>query len=223
MIVIVGKNMKYDTYHNESTKIRDELLRTISTLKGGVNFTLGDTSLRSDSKDGIGGLIEEWLGVWCQKKGLCIRRPDHGTTQTFPDYYVGHDNHMLEIKSFNDEAGPAFDLANFDSYCLSVSEMPSRVDADYLIFSYKLHDGSLSIEKIWLKKIWEITSPSDRWPLKTQTKKNVIYNIRPATWYAPSPKHCVFGSKQEFIKALFETQKEYSGNTFLEEYEKNIT
>ena len=77
--------MKYDTYHNESAKIRDELLRRISTLSGGVNFTLGDTSLRSDSKDGIGGLIEEWLGVWCQKKGYVL---DAQTTELLKRFQI---------------------------------------------------------------------------------------------------------------------------------------
>ena len=210
-----------DIYHYESVKIRDKLLRKISTLKGGIEFSLGDISVKITSRDGIGGLIEEWLEMWCQHHGFCIRRPNHGSSQTFPDYYVGDDNHLLEIKTFNDEVNPAFDLANFDSYCLSVSKMPSRVDADYLIFSYKLNDGILSIERIWLKKIWEITSPSDRWALRTQTKKGVIYNIRPATWYSSNPKFCVFGSKQEFVKALFETQEQYSGVSYLEEYKKN--
>jgi len=208
-------------YHNESIKIKDELVRQKSSLKGGIKFSLGRYSVQINSKDGIGGLIEEWLGIWCDSNGFNIRRPRLGTSQTFPDYFVGSNRHLLEIKTFNDEASPAFDLANFDSYCKSVADTPSRVDADYLIMSYKLNGGLLSIERVWLKKIWEITSPSARWALKTQTKKSVIYNIRPATWYASNLKYGVFQSKEDFVEALFKTQEQYKGFSYIEEYNKN--
>jgi type II restriction enzyme len=135
---------------------------------------------------------------------------------------VGHGQHLLEVKTFDDNANPAFDLANFDAYCLSVSQMPFRADADYLIFSYKLNNGVLSIKQIWLKKIWEITRPSQEWALNVQNKKGIIYNIRPATWYSERARFSTFNSKQEFIEALFQTQEKYKGFSYIEEYNKNV-
>ena len=98
---------------------------------------------------------------------------------------------------------------------------PSRTNSDYLIFSYKLTGSVLSIENIWLKKIWEITCPSERWPLKTQTKRGVIYNIRPAAWYSKNARYKVFTSEEDFINAVFETQAEYTGSSNKDLYLKN--
>ncbi len=148
--------------------------------------------------------------MWAEKQGFNIKNPKkEGNSQEFPDYYIGDDNGFLEVKTFDSSAGANFDLANFESYCESVANIPNRVNSDYLIFSYELIESALTIKNIWLKKIWEITCSSERWPLKTQTKRNVIYNIRPATWYSSNPRYKVFASKEKFINALFETQKSY--------------
>lgn len=130
-------------------------------------------------------------------------------------------NSLLEIKTFNSQATPAFDIANFESYCESVSNMPSRAESDYLIFSYLSINGRLSIKDIWLKKIWEMTSSSSRGALKTQIKRDVIYNIRPATWYKKTA-FTIFKSKEEFIDALFQTQREYLGYDYSDEYLRSL-
>ena len=134
---------------------------------------------------------------------------------------MGDDNGLLEVKAFDSSASANFDLANFESYCESVANMPNRTNSDYLIFSYKLTGSVLSIENIWLKKIWEITCPSERWPLKTQTKRDVIYNIRPAAWYSKNARYKVFTSKENFINAVFETQANYTGSDNKELYLAN--
>ncbi len=173
-------------------------------------------------KDGLGGLIEEWLGVWAKKNNFNITDPkENGNSQEFPDYYIGDDKDLLEIKSFDASASANFDLANFDSYCRSVADSPKRTNADYLIFSYTLNGSKLNIQDIWIKKIWEITCPSAKYPLKTQVKKDVIYNIRPSSWYAKNPQFKSFTTKEEFINALFNTQQEYKSFSYLEDYLKN--
>lgn len=200
-------------YHEESIKIYEALLKNLDSLQGGTVFKIGDVSIKVEGKDGLGGLIEEWFGVWAEKQGFIIKNPKkEGGSQEFPDYYVGDDNALLEVKAFDSSASANFDLANFESYCESVANTPERVESDYLIFSYKLSGSKLSIENIWLKKIWEITCPSERWPIKTQTKRDVIYNIRPASWYSTRPRFKVFSTKKEFIDAVFETQAEYTGS-----------
>lgn len=208
-------------YHKESIRVKDELVNQKDTLEGRIMFLMGDIEVRINGKDGIGGLIEEWFGTWCELHKFNIKSANkNGGSQTFPDYYIG-DGDFLEIKTFDASASANFDVANFDSYCKSVSENPHRVDSDYLIFSYRMTNGNLSIENVWLKKIWEITCPSERWPLKTQTKKDVIYNIRPAAWYSNKARFQVFKSKEDFITALFRTQREYSNFDYYEDYMAN--
>lgn len=196
-------------YHTETIKIFNKLLEEKNSFVGGTKFTIGGLSIEVESKDGIGGLIEEWFGAWCISKGFKITNPKLlGSSQEFPDYYVGEDKAMLEIKAFNRDAGPNFDIANFESYCSSLAAKPQRIQSDYLIFGYRLNGASLRITDIWLKKIWEITTSSDRYALKTQIKRDVIYNIRPAVWYSDRSRK-TFSNADEFVDAVYETQKEY--------------
>ncbi len=211
-------------YHVEAEKIYKELMKQLPKFKGGASFNIGNIKIEVQGKDGLGGLIEEWFGVWAKQNKFNITDPkESGSSQEFPDYYVGSDKSFLEIKTFDDTAGANFDLANFDSYCMSVAKLPKRTDADYLIFSYVLKESKLSIKNIWIKKIWEITCPSTRYPLKTQVKKDVIYNIRPSSWHAKNPKFKSFTTKEDFITALFDTQQKYKGSNNLNLYLNNTS
>lgn len=201
-------------YHSESLKIFEKLQQTKEILKGGTNFTLGEISIQIEGKDGIGGLIEEWFGHWAERNGFNIRNPKkESSSQEFPDYYIWENpkeyEALLEVKTYDADASANFDIANFQSYCASVAENPHRLDADYLIFAYKVKNGVLSIHNVFLKKIWEITCPSERWPLKTQTKRGVIYNIRPSSFHSNRGRYLSFPSKNEFIEALFLTEEKY--------------
>ena len=199
-------------YHKDSNLIYKRLKKEIGTFSGGTKFKLADIEIDVVGKDGIGGLIEEWFGAWAIARSLNIHNPKTtGNSQTFPDYFVGSEKEkgLLEIKTFNGTASANFDIANFDSYCLSLKEHPKRIDTDYLIFSYKMAGIRLTIDEIWLKKIWQITSPSGRWPLKTQTKRDVIYNIRPASWFGKNPKYKPFADKKAFVDALYSTELMY--------------
>lgn len=54
-------------------------------------------------------------------------------------------------------------------------------------------NGNIYVKKIWLHKIWEISGISERYPLKTQIKRDMIYNIRPNTNFksgTPGPFSC---------------------------------
>jgi hypothetical protein len=209
-------------YHPESVIIYKKLQKGLDFLVGGTVFSIGNISIDVEGKDGIGGLIEEWFGIWASNNKFKIFNPKKtGGSQEFPDYYLGDDKGLLEIKAFDYDAGANFDLANFESYCESAANMPERTDSDYLIFGYKLVGSKLKIEKIWLKKIWEITCPSERWPLKTQTKRNIIYNIRPANWDSAHSRYKTFGVKEKFIDALYETQENYVGKSYKDIYLKN--
>jgi type II restriction enzyme len=202
--------------HPVSKAIFDKLLIELPTLSGGTQFKLGGILLEIEGKDGLGGLIEEWFGVWAKSYGFSIYNPKFvdGTSQEFPDYYVGNSKDgYLEIKTFDADTSPNFDIANFESYCESLSTKPHRLFSDYLIFSYRLDGASLSIDRVWLKKIWEITCASKAYPLKTQNKRGVIYNIRPATFHSSRTRPSrfpVFSGPTQFIDALYQTQFQYN-------------
>ena len=206
-------------YHSESQKIYNKLQQNLIHLTGKTVFIIGDIEIEVEGKDGLGGLIEEWFGVWAETQGFDIRNPKkEGASQEFPDYFVGQNNGLLEVKAFDSSASANFDIANFESYCETVASNPQRVNSDYLIFSYSLSGSKLAIQNVWLKKIWEITCPSERWPIKTQTKRDIIYNIRPAAWYSAHARFNVFDSKEDFINALYETQEKYNGDNLKEAY-----
>ncbi|MDR0218333.1 MAG: NgoBV family restriction endonuclease [Enterobacteriaceae bacterium] len=198
-------------YHCVSIKAYQRLLKERFSLIGGTKFRLGSVEFDVSGKDGLGGLIEEWFGRWASSEGLAVYNPKlSGNSQTFPDYFVGSNREgLLEVKTFDITASANFDIANFQSYCESLSKNPERLDSDYLIFGYRLNGYDLIIENIWLKKIWEITCPSGKWPLKIQMKRGIIYNIRPATWDSHNVQYPVFPNKEAFVSALYETQKLY--------------
>lgn len=180
---------------------------------GSVEIILGGISAKYNGKDAIGDLLQEWLGEWLRKKHFYFRT--RANTQEFPDFLLSEDDKsgFLEIKTFNADANPAFDIANFDSYNKSLLIKPERLDADYLIFSYKMINSVLSIDNLWLMKVWQIAGTSGANPVNMQTKNNQPYNLRPIKWYAKSAKNKAFNTKLEFINAISETLEKYSHST----------
>lgn len=195
-------------YNPVSLSMYENLQLELPNLVGGIQFGLGGISFNIQSKDGIGGMIQEWVGVWAKHRGYNI--VEQSESQEFPDFFIGQEKGLLEIKTYNAAASPSFDIANFQSYCESLTQNPERLDADYLIFAYRLNNGALCIENVFLKKIWEISSASERWPIKTQTKRDVIYNLRPCAFHsARITSYPPFKNKEEFVDALYKTESLY--------------
>lgn len=178
--------------------------------KGVINFTLKDLKIAIETKDTVGNLLQEWLKAWFFY--MHIDFEENSNSQKFPDFYLNTENKktgLLEIKCFDWDRGPGFDLANFDSYCNSLLKDAYRIDSDYLIIAYQMQGSSLSIKNIWLKKIWELSCPSGTYPIKVQEKKDVIYNLRPGIWYSERTSFKPFASKEKFLLALNETRYQY--------------
>lgn len=64
-----------NNYHKETQKIYKLLQEIKPKLIGGTQFTLADLKIAINGKDGLGGLIEEWFGVWAEKNGFNIENP----------------------------------------------------------------------------------------------------------------------------------------------------
>lgn len=195
-----------------ASKIYDLLLNEFKIKEqiGSIEIKLGGISAKYSGKDAIGDLLQEWLREWLILNNFYFRQPKN--TQAFPDFLLSEsdNSNFLELKAFDADASPAFDIANFDSYCTSLLLVPERIEADYLIFSYKMVDSVLSIDNVWLKKVWEITSLTKKNTITLQQKRGLIYNIRPCTWYSSNSKNPPFKDKVEFLNALVGTFNSYN-------------
>lgn len=177
-----------------------------------INFKLKDLSIFVETKDTVGNLLQEWLKAWFQASK--IEFEENENSQIFPDFYLDKHNKkqgLLEVKTFDWDRGPGFDLANFDSYCNSLLVNAYRLDSDYLIFAYQMVGSVITIKNVWLKKIWELSCPSSTYPVKVQEKKSIIYNLRPGIWYSESKhrKFKPFETKEAFLSALNDTRYQY--------------
>lgn len=173
--------------------------------QGKTTFSLGGISTTAKDISVIGNLIQDWLSEFMRKNEISYRAPVH--SQEFPDYFLSDSatTDLLEVKCFT--GSPNFDIANFSAYCRSLLTHAYRLDADYLIFKYKPHADFVEIEDIWLKKVWQIASGSDRSALKIQWKQNQAFNIRPGVWYSDRTAYPVFESRLAFVQAIDTVQK----------------
>ena len=199
-------------YNDNALALYNHLINdNIISSVGKITFKLANTSVDISTTDTVGQSLQSWLKQYMLDKKIIFIEMDN--TQEFPDFILDpldRENNLLEVKAFNYNANPGFDIANFESYCDSVKIKPYRLDADYLIFGYSMTSAEIKIENIWLKKIWEICSSSGPHPLKVQDKRGMIYNIRPCKWYGTNNNRFpAFTSKEQFIKAIYDTLKEY--------------
>jgi len=214
----------YDMLVNE-----DKLLE----LQGQIKFFLGDIDIIVKQKDVVGNIMQEWMQGWLDHKGIKYALSDN--SQMPPDFYLDPDNRtvgLLEVKAFNRNASPGFDIADFRMYVDEIVKKPYMLDVDYLIFGYDMSDdGVVTIQDVWIKKVWEITRRMKQWPVNLQVKDNVVHKIRPAVWYSTSRvEYSVFDTLEDFIAAIEETvyqnpdTRDRAGTwkvKFLDEYEKH--
>ncbi len=161
----------------------------------------------------MGFVLQEWLKDFMFQANYQFKEPEN--SQSFPDFLLFNQElqiwEFLEVKAFQYEKSPAFDIANFESYCDRLLENPKILDTFYLIFAYEMQEnGDVLIKEIYLHKIYEIAGRSSYYPLKTQVKRGMIYNIRPSSAFKTN-KAFVFQNTHEFIQAIYDTLKLYKG------------
>lgn len=182
--------------------------------EGSVRFNLKDFNITVEQNNIIGNILEEWLAKWIVFRGFdCI----HNTKQESPDFWLNREDltaDWLEVKSFT--GSPNFDIAAFRSFINLIIDKPYKLQSKYLLIKYSMADGIVTIDDIWLKKVWEISCTSDRFPIKVQYKNKTIVNIRPATWYSANSTP-VFKSLEHFLAALEQTIYKYHDTNHLAE------
>jgi len=200
----------------------------VKTSEGTIHFDFMDVNVEVSDKSSVGNLLQEWLGAWMKKYGYYYRESTN--SQIPPDFYLGENDKLdlLEVKSFDYSKSPNFDIANFDAYTRSLLTDSYRLDADYLIFGYSLENGKITVKDLWLKKVWEITSASGNYAVKTQVKQKVIVNIRPYNFKSENYRGAFppFKTRRGFVVGLHNTiavyrHSEDTANNWLEQVEKN--
>lgn len=182
---------------------------------GSIRFNLKDFDITVEQNNIVGNILEEWLAKWMNDKGIANI---HNHKQESPDFWLNPDKldtDWLEVKSFT--SSPNFDIAAYRSFINLIIEKPYKLQSKYLLIEYKMEDGIVTIEHLWLKKIWEICCTSERFPLKVQYKNKVIQNIRPAVWYSNRKDYPVFESLEDFLSALEQTIYKYHDTNYLAE------
>ena len=178
---------------------------------GSITFDFKNIPVLVNTKDSIGHMLQDWIEKWAESKDIYIRA--NPQTQAFPDFFldISTDDNLLEVKSFDYDSGPNFDIANFDTYVRSLSDTPKKLDASYLIFGYTMNNGQLEIKEVWIKKVWEISTHSSQWALRLQVKQQVIHNIRPQNFTSNSQRVAQpFPNKLEFLEAIQDVLDNYS-------------
>lgn len=193
-----------------SQEVYDKLVNEerILEIEGQIKFFLGDVDIIVRQKDVVGNIMQEWLQGWMDRRN--IEYAPSGNTQMPPDFFLNPDDlttGLLEVKAFNRNGEPGFDIADFRMYAEEIQAKPYMLYVDYLIFGYDMSDeGIVTIKDIWLKKVWEISRRSENYPLNLQVKDGVIHKIRPGIWYSRgNVDYTVFTGIEDFVSAMEET------------------
>ena len=190
--------------------------------QGSIKFNLKDYEITVEQNNVVGNILEEWIDKWMTSKGIVHI---HNEKQASPDFWLNPDdleNDWLEVKSFT--GSPNFDVAAFRSFINLIIDKPWKLHSKHLLIKYKSEGGIVTIEKFWMKNLWEICSTSSVWPVKVQYKNKVIVNIRPSTWYSDNADYPSFESLEDFLAALEETIYQYhdTRSTVAEQWSKKL-
>lgn len=201
---------------NTLDDLKNILHRDIYKKQGSIMIYVGGIPQVSQSNDIVGNCIQEWLPAWFKDNGLNLTPNPH--TQEFPDF-IAHfkdEDVPMDIKCWNYENSPAFDIANFNSFYKTIYENPAKLYAKYLVIGYKPNIHGFTIEYIGMKNLWEILGPSLKYPLSIQVKRGRTYAVRPINFKLKPEKS--FNNLKELIYAVKATRE-----MFISEDTNNFT
>lgn len=201
-------------------QVRDRLIANgLYSFSGNITFKFGGIDITVKEKDVVGNIIQSWMKEWLDQNSIEYAVRDN--LQMPPDFYLDPNNKehsLLEVKAFNYDAPPGFDIADFKMYAREILTKPYFLNTDYLIFGYKMDKatGDITIKDIWLKKVWEITRRANKYPINVQEKDKTVHKIRPGVWYRDNTDKLdflTFSCVEDFISAIDETLHSIRGQT----------
>ena len=177
----------------------------IKEKTGGIHFDLGDVSIIVKKRDSVGNILQEWVEGW-----LIANNIDYSAShsQMPPDIYLDPEDltkNLLEVKAFNYDSSPAFDIAEPLAYLEEIVQHPCMLYTKYLIFGYSMDEetGVVTVKDMWLKNLWDIFVPRNNGrvlSLGGQGKK-----LRPTKWYNRKKNATdSFQSLEHFLSAFIE-------------------
>ncbi len=179
----------------------------ILEVEGQIRFYLGSVDIVVKQRDVVGNIIQEWLEGWLRQHNIEYETNDN--TQMPPDFFLNPDNKtigLLEVKAFNCHASPAFDIADFVAYQREIIAKPYMLYVDYLIFAYDmLDDGTVVINNLWLKKVWQMTRRMAIFPITVQYKNGRIQKMRPGDIRKPQNDRQMYSCLEHYLSAIEET------------------
>ena len=107
----------------------------ILEVKGQIKFFLGNVNIIVKQRDVVGNIMQEWLEGWLKANDIAFS--PNPNTQMPPDLFLDPDNkeeNLLEVKAFNYNASPGFDIADFRAYQEEIIDKPYMLHVKYLIF-----------------------------------------------------------------------------------------
>jgi hypothetical protein len=189
-------------YDSKAVKIHSLIEKNLKNLCGGnLIFSMSGLKVSVDNLDIMGGVLQSWIKSYLKNEHN-VDLYSNPKTQEFPDFFLNKNLvGMLELKCFDANESPNFDLANFDKYLRALIQ-PGNCDikADFLVLGYSYLDSKINISEVYLKKIWEMAGPSQTNILNLQVKQGKPVNIRPKNFRKSNVG--TFKSEDDFIAAL---------------------
>lgn len=183
------------------------LAQHIHKQQGSIMIYVGGIPQVSKSNDIVGNSLQEWLPAWFKDNGLNLTPNEQ--TQAFPDFVAHFDDHDvdMDIKCWNFTNSPAFDIANFDSFYVTMYKNPNKIMAKYLVIGYLPNEHGFTIEYVGLKNIWDLMGSTKSKPLNLQLKKGRPYAIRPIN-FQKNP-NAAFGNVEDVLQAVVKTRENH--------------
>lgn len=197
----------------KSIESLDDLSKLLGTQvhnkQGSIVIYVDGIPKISNSNDIVGNSLQEWLPAWFSDNGLNLTPNKH--TQAFPDFMAHFKNEdiPMDIKCWNFNSQPAFDIANFDSFYRTTYSEPEKITAKYLVIGYKPNKHGFTIEYVALKNLWELLGETATKPMNLQVKQGKPYAIRPINFRKPEK---AFNDVEKMLDAIKKTRDKYPNN-----------
>lgn len=190
-----------------------------------ATFSNGEFSVYYLPKDAVGVYLEFYIGLVLEQCNFPYIPHPNGT-QAFPDYTVGDD--WIEVKAFDTNNAPAFDIITYHRLLRALSEGDYGVlYSDFIVLGYQYHDdNSMHIESAGMYKIWELVNCYIEDGAKyVSVNSNGIIRPRGNLLLNDKSTPPAFEDEYEFVTALYNSicrdDGEYEAERWLAQVQEN--